>query len=51
MGQPVPRVDISGQGHRRSAAYIKDMRLSGMVHARSFGPPSYGAQLMECGRR
>src|SRR6202043_1029055 len=29
-------------------AYIQDMRLPGMMHARVVRPPSYGAQLTEC---
>ena len=47
MGQPVPRVDIPAKV-TGGAAYIQDMRLSGMVHARVVRPPSYGAQLTEC---
>jgi CO/xanthine dehydrogenase Mo-binding subunit len=47
MGQPVPRVDIPGKV-TGGAAYVQDMRLPGMVHARIVGPPSYGAQLTEC---
>ncbi|HSZ95083.1 MAG TPA: molybdopterin cofactor-binding domain-containing protein, partial [Bradyrhizobium sp.] len=30
------------------AAYVQDMRLPGMVHARLVRPPSYGAELTEC---
>jgi nicotinate dehydrogenase subunit B len=44
MGQPVPRVDIPAKV-TGGAAYIQDMRLSGMVHARVVRPPSYGAEL------
>ena len=47
MGQPVPRVDIPAKV-TGGAAYVQDMRLPGMVHARIVRPPSYGAQLMEC---
>ncbi|TKV77488.1 xanthine dehydrogenase family protein molybdopterin-binding subunit [Bradyrhizobium elkanii] len=47
MGQPVPRVDIPAKV-TGGAAYVQDMRLPGMVHARVLRPPSYGAQLVEC---
>jgi nicotinate dehydrogenase subunit B len=47
MGQPVPRVDIPAKV-TGGAAYVQDMRLPGMVHARVVRPPSYGAQLNEC---
>ena len=47
MGQSVPRVDIPAKV-TGGAAYVQDMRLPGMVHARVVRPPSYGAQLMEC---
>jgi CO/xanthine dehydrogenase Mo-binding subunit len=47
MGQPVPRVDIPAKV-TGGAAYVQDIRLSGMVHARVVRPPSYGAQLTEC---
>jgi nicotinate dehydrogenase subunit B len=47
MGQPVPRVDIPAKV-TGGAAYLQDMRLPGMVHARIVRPPSYGAQLTEC---
>jgi nicotinate dehydrogenase subunit B len=47
MGQPVPRVDIPAKV-TGGAAYVQDMRPSGMVHARVVRPPSYGAQLTEC---
>jgi CO/xanthine dehydrogenase Mo-binding subunit len=45
MGQPVQRVDIPGKV-TGGAAYIQDMRLPGMVHARVVRPPSYGAELI-----
>jgi nicotinate dehydrogenase subunit B len=47
MGQPLPRVDIPAKV-TGGAAYVQDMRLPGMVHARIVRPPSYGAQLTEC---
>jgi CO/xanthine dehydrogenase Mo-binding subunit len=47
MGQPVPRVDIPAKV-TGGAAYVQDLRLPGMVHARVVRPPSYGAQLKEC---
>jgi nicotinate dehydrogenase subunit B len=45
MGQPVPRVDIPAKV-TGGAAYIQDMRLPGMVHARVVRPPSYGVELV-----
>src|SRR5450755_225142 len=47
MGQALPRVDIPAKV-TGGAAYVQDMRLPGMVHARIVRPPSYGAQLTEC---
>lgn len=47
MGHPVPRVDIPAKV-TGGAAYVQDMRLPGMVHARVIRPPSYQAQLTEC---
>ena len=47
MGQPIPRVDIPAKV-TGGAAYVQDMRLPGMVHARIVRPPSYGARLTEC---
>src|SRR5258705_13679837 len=47
MGQPIPRVDIPAKV-TGGAAYVQDMRLPGMVHARVVRPPSYGAQLTDC---
>jgi nicotinate dehydrogenase subunit B len=47
MGQPVPRLDILAKV-TGGAAYVQDMRLPGMVHARIVRPPSYGAQLLDC---
>ena len=45
MGQPIPRVDIPAKV-TGGAAYVQDMRLPGMVHARVVRPPSYGAELI-----
>ncbi|NOJ44187.1 xanthine dehydrogenase family protein molybdopterin-binding subunit [Bradyrhizobium australiense] len=47
IGRPVPRVDIPAKV-TGAAAYVQDMRLPGMGHARVVRPPSYGAQLSEC---
>ncbi|MCK1636475.1 xanthine dehydrogenase family protein molybdopterin-binding subunit [Bradyrhizobium sp. 157] len=47
IGRPVPRVDIPAKV-TGGTAYVQDMRLPGMVHARVVRPPSYGAQLTEC---
>jgi nicotinate dehydrogenase subunit B len=47
MGQPLPRVDIPAKV-TGGAAYVQDMRVPGMVHARIVRPPSYGAQLIDC---
>jgi nicotinate dehydrogenase subunit B len=47
MGQPMPRVDIPAKV-TGGAAYVQDMRLPGMVHARVVRPPSYRAQLTDC---
>ncbi|HLL26096.1 MAG TPA: molybdopterin cofactor-binding domain-containing protein [Xanthobacteraceae bacterium] len=44
MGKPVPRVDIPAKV-TGGAAYVQDLRLPGMVHARVVRPPSYGATL------
>lgn len=46
MGQPVARVDIPNKV-TGGAAYVQDMRLPSMVHARVVRPPSYGAELTE----
>ena len=40
----MPRVDIPAKV-TGGAAYVQDMRLPGMVHARVVRPPGYGAQL------
>jgi nicotinate dehydrogenase subunit B len=47
MGQPIPRVDIRAKV-TGGQAYVQDMRLPGMAHARVVRPPSYGAQLTDC---
>jgi nicotinate dehydrogenase subunit B len=47
IGQSVPRVDIPAKV-TGGAAYVQDLRLPGMVHARVVRPPSYGAQLTDC---
>jgi nicotinate dehydrogenase subunit B len=47
MGRSIPRIDIPAKV-TGGAAYVQDLRLPGMVHARVVRPPSYGAQLMDC---
>jgi len=47
MGQSFPRVDIPAKV-TGGAAYVQDLRLPGMIHARVVRPPSYGAELVEC---
>jgi nicotinate dehydrogenase subunit B len=47
IGHPVPRVDIPAKV-TGGAAYVQDIRLPGMLHARVVRPPGYGAQLKEC---
>jgi CO/xanthine dehydrogenase Mo-binding subunit len=44
MNTPMLRVDIPAKV-TGGAAYVQDMRLTGMLHARVVRPPSYGAQL------
>ncbi|MEX6506700.1 molybdopterin cofactor-binding domain-containing protein [Jiella sp. M17.18] len=44
IGKSVPRVDIPGK-LTGAVAYVQDLRLPGMVHARVVRPPVYGAQL------
>jgi len=46
MDKAVPRVDIPAKV-TGGAAYVQDMRLPGMLHARVVRPPSYGAKLMQ----
>lgn len=47
MGQSVPRVDIPAKV-TGGQAYVQDLRLPGMLHARLVRPPSYGARLIDC---
>jgi nicotinate dehydrogenase subunit B len=47
IGQSIPRVDIPAKV-TGGAAYVQDLRLPGMAHARVVRPPSYGAQLTDC---
>ena len=44
VGKAMPRVDIPAKV-TGGAAYVQDLRLPGMVHARVVRPPSYGARL------
>ncbi|MDC7785138.1 molybdopterin-dependent oxidoreductase [Rhodoplanes sp. TEM] len=44
MGRPVPRVDIPAKV-TGGAAYVQDMRPTGLVHGRIVRPPSPGARL------
>ena len=44
MGKPVQRVDIPAKV-TGGAAYVHDLRLADMLHARVVRPPSYGARL------
>jgi nicotinate dehydrogenase subunit B len=44
LNTPMLRVDIPAKV-TGGAAYVQDMRLPGMLHARVVRPPSYGAQL------
>lgn len=46
IGKSLPRVDIPAKVSG-GAAYVHDMRLPGMVHARVVRPPSYSARLRE----
>ncbi len=46
VGKAMPRVDIPAKV-TGGAAYVQDLRLPGMVHARVVRPPSYGARLRE----
>lgn len=47
MARSIPRVDIPAKV-TGGAAYVQDMRLPGMLHARVVRPPSYGARLTDC---
>ena len=44
IGRDLRRVDIPGKV-AGEVAYVQDLRLPGMVHARVVRPPSYGARL------
>lgn len=44
MNHPVRRIDIPAKV-TGGAAYVQDLRLPGMLHARMVRPPSYGAEL------
>ena len=44
IGKPLARVDIPAKV-TGGIAYVHDLRLPGMVHARVVRPPSYGARL------
>lgn len=46
MGTPFPRTDIPAK-LTGAPAYVQDLRLPGMVHARVIRPPIYGARLAE----
>src|SRR5947209_18713555 len=46
MGHAIPRVDIPAKV-TGGVAYVQDLRLPGMVHARVVRPPGYGARLRE----
>ena len=46
MGKPLQRVDIPAKV-TGGVAYVHDLRLDGMVHARVVRPPSTGARLAE----
>ncbi len=46
IGKSVPRVDIPAKV-TGGAAYVQDLRLPDMVHARVVRPPSYGARLRD----
>jgi nicotinate dehydrogenase subunit B len=46
IGKPVARVDIPAKV-TGGVAYVHDLRLPDMVHARVVRPPGYGARLLE----
>ncbi len=50
MGKSMPRVDIPAKV-TGGVAYVQDLRLPGMVHARVVRPPSYGATLQSVDAR
>lgn len=45
IGKSLPRVDIPAKV-TGGVAYVQDLRLDGMVHARVVRPPTYGAKLV-----
>ncbi|MGH6889086.1 MAG: molybdopterin cofactor-binding domain-containing protein [Rhizomicrobium sp.] len=45
IGRSLPRIDIPAK-LTGGAAFVQDMRLPGMVHARVVRPPGYGARLL-----
>jgi nicotinate dehydrogenase subunit B len=46
MGTPMPRVDIPAK-LTGGAAYVQDLRLPGMLHARAIRQPSINAKLLD----
>ena len=46
IGKPFARIDIPAKV-TGGVAYVQDLRLPGMVHARIVRPPGYGARLRE----
>ena len=46
MGRSMPRVDIPAK-LTGGAAYVQDLRLPGMLHARAVRQPSVGAKLLD----
>ena len=46
MGTPMPRIDIPAK-LTGGAAYLQDLRLPGMLHARAIRQPSAGARLLD----
>jgi len=46
VGTPLARVDIPAKV-TGGVAYVQDLRLAGMLHARVVCPPSYGARLRD----
>ena len=46
VGKPLPRIDIPAKVCG-GAAYVQDVRMPGMLHARIVFPPGYGARLRD----
>src|SRR2546421_3997076 len=46
MARPIPRIDIPAKV-TGGAAYVHDLRLPGLLHARVVRPPSYDSRLLE----